>query len=206
MSKEAAIIGMNVEQHSQAIKDAVSSSIEGFILVGERVAQAQKELAGDDFETLFGKSNAAYVGMGIRQGYRFLAIAKGQKKLLKFKGDLPSDVTQLDQVSGMTEKEIKAGIKAEVIGPDMNRGDITKWRNAQDDDDDQRSTPMIREGNPDITDAVVIKDEIPEPEEEDNTRVYDATKVVLTETHEDDRVRVIKGFMKKWEISLTDLT
>ena len=213
MSKvEVVVIGMDVEQHSTAIRSAVSISIEGFILVGECVAQAQKELGGDDFAVLFDKSNENYVGLGVRQGYRFLSIFKGQKKLLKFKGDLPSDVTQLDQVSGMSEKDIKAGIKAEVIGADMNRGDITKWLNAQNGDQDNNPPPssMMKEpviAGAAITEAVIIEDEAPESEKQElDTTLYDALRIVLEDTEEKDKLRTVKGLMKKWGISLTDLT
>ena len=200
---------LTVNQHAEAIKQAVSKSILGFIEVGDRVTEANTQLGEDEFSSLFDKAGENYVGMGERQIYRFMSISKGQKKLLKFQDDLPTDVTQLDAISRMTEKDIKAGIAAEVITNGMNRGDITKWQNPKTEKPVEtefsgEKTIDVKTTIP-IEETIDIKSEDVTEEPKQADPLFDAMLYVLGNTPLDRRIKFVLGFIKKWKIKIKDL-
>ena len=209
MKKEKSL-GLSLEQHAQAIKSAVSSSIIGFIKVGDCISQANTQLGEDEFSALFEKGSAHYVGMGERQIYRFMSISKGQKKLIKFQDDLPTDVTQLDAISRMTEKDIKEGIKAEVISTGMNRGDITKWLKPKEEKPSEAEFSGEKTVDVKITIPIekvidIESEEIPEKESKPTDPLFDAMSYVLDNTPDDRRIKFVLGFIKKWKIKIEDL-
>jgi hypothetical protein len=200
-NQKSLVPALSIQEHSKAIQGAMAKSIEGFILVGQRVLEAKGQLPEEEFLTLFDKESPNYVGMAERQGYRFLSIAKGQKKLIQFQDELPADVTQLDAISRMTVKDIKSAIKADVMKPSMNRGDIAKWERSLE-------APEVDPAQTEIEESEIQEAEVIEEKKENivTINLMVATKAVIDGTPEKDRVGVIRGFMKKWGLSLTDLT
>ena len=202
----ALFVTMNVSAHAEAIKQAVSSSMVGFIEVGNRISEASTQLKEEDFSSLFDKSNENFVGMGERQGYRFLSISKGQKKLLKFQNDLPTDVTQLDAISRMTEKDIKSGINEDIISPEMGRGSLSKWLNPKVEIEVEEGLGKTK--TIDIEAEDVTNVEAPTEEELFNAvedHLVECTAYMIDHTPYDRKLQIVKGLIKKWEIKIEDL-
>jgi hypothetical protein len=121
-----------VADWSNKIKVAWRETVEGIFKVGDLLIRAKAALSEREWIALIGSGSVqGRLPFGYTTTSRLMAIAKDKRLRALAHGQaliLPPSWRTLYELSKLTDKELKAGLKSEAISPEMERSDIENMR------------------------------------------------------------------------------